>query len=334
MDHFELFPYGPMHDPFYGGSHSIYNRTETDFEATKQYRLFLSAGITACITSSFYNPLDCLRVRWQALPLSSNLSSKGIINFTFHILKSEGLMNGLWRPGIILNAMGMGGSAALRFGFYEHVRDSLQKSVNQSDIEEKKGVYMFLSGFSCGGIAYFITSPFHLMKTRLQVEKNGMMNEFMGTHISRMNPKQGVVYRFLDIIREHGFRGLWNGTIPVSARGACFTAGQMLGYDFTKTICKTNGFIDDGTSLHVVSSIVAAFGATMLSTPADFVMSRYVSRSSGSLSNCVRAIYEESGIIGFWRGSGICFLRVCPVMLSYSTIYEQLRYHFGLGYLT
>lgn len=338
MDSFDNVQYCRLNESF----GTELGRIPLHHSLTKQSRLFLSAGITACITSSTYNPLDCLRVRWQTLPIANNLSSTGIINFTGHIIKNEGIINGFWRPGVTANALGMGSSAALRFGFYEHVRDTM-RTVNHyevdsdSDKEDKKSIHMFLAGLTCGGAAYFITSPFHLMKTMIQAEKNmiyntASMNE--GSRIGRISYQNGIISGFVEIIKEQGILGLWKGSIPVAARGALFTAGQMLGYDGFKTICKSNELLSDGTTLHVASSIVAAFGATVLSTPADFIMARYISSASGSLSFCIRTIYKENGVLGFWRGSVLCFIRVCPVMLSYSTIYEKLRHQLGLGYLT
>lgn len=334
MDCIELLPYGPRNDHFYIGLHHPlhhHDHVPDSIKRSNQYGLFLSAGITACITSSVYNPLDCLRVRWQTLPTSNSLSSSGIIKFTAHILRQEGLVNGLWRPGIIANAVGMGSSAALRFGFYENVRDAMQRNIGRNEINEKRGIYMFLAGLSCGAFAYFVTSPFHLMKTRIQAERNNFMNR----NSSSTSKEGSQLTRILLLVKEQGIRGLWNGSSPVAARGALFTAGQMLGYDGCKTVFKTSGVINDGVKLHILSSIVAAFGATLLSTPADYVMARYVSSNSfDSISKCIAEIYREHGIIGFWRGSGICFVRVCPVMLSYTTIYEQLRHNFGLGFLT
>lgn len=354
----ETFPYGPIKKPIVTEKqilplhyHLQLLRTDID-DITKKYGLFLSAGAASCITSSMYNPLDCLRVRWQTLPESvtknmsiTNLSSRGIIDFTTHIVRTEGLINGLWRPGITANAIGMGSSAALRFGFYEHVRDTLHHTTGTKD--DKKGIFMFLAGLSCGAAAYFVTSPFHILKTMQQAERNIIYSEkiskFEGSRIDTMklgHRQHGIINGFIAMIKEQGALALWRGSIPVAARGSLFTAGQMLGYDGFKTICKSNELIDDGIGLHIASSIVAAFGATILSTPADFVMARYVSSirgtstSASSLSHCISTIYKEKGIIGFWRGSGICFIRVCPVMLTYSMIYEKLRFCLGYGYLT
>jgi hypothetical protein len=334
MDALELSPYGPIYNDPFISTHTadLASISSSKLSPTKQNRLFISAGITACITSSFYNPLDCLRVRWQTIPASSNVSSEGILYFARNIVQNEGIINGLWRPGVTANALGMGSSAALRFGFYESVRDALQElSVNDGKStvgEEKKGIHMLLAGLSCGAGAYLVTSPFHLMKTMLQAEKNVV-------YVGMVPPQNGIISGFKSIVKEQGILGLWKGSTPIAARGALFTAGQMVGYDGFKTLCKSRELIDDGIELHIASSIVAAFGATILSTPADYVMARYVSSTSKvSLSQCIMGIYKESGILGFWRGSGICFIRVCPVILSYSTIYEQLRLHMGLGYLS
>ncbi len=342
MDESSIPPFGPINEPLNAsGNAELMTNNLLDFkfgnnnELTKQNRLFLSAGLTACMTSSFYNPLDCLRIRWQTLPSSHKLSSRGAVYYTYHILRTEGLINGLWRPGVTANALGMGSSAALRFGFYESVRDTFQGlSYDESNNDEdKKGIHMFLAGLTCGAMAYFATSPFHLIKTLVQAEKNkhNFQTSFSGTESST----NGTLSRLKLIVKEQGIIGLWRGSLPLSARGALFTSGQMLGYDGFKTICKTNELMEDGTKLHIVSSIVAAFGATLLSTPADFVLSRYVSSTSGTtLSQCLKVMYKENGILGFWRGYAIGFIRVCPVMLSYSTIYEQLRHYFGLGYLS
>merc|ERR1719223_78324 len=99
----------------------------------------------------------------------------------------------------------------------------------------------------------------------------------------------------------------------------------MYGYDGFKTVSKENG-AKDGPVLHFFASITAAIGATILSTPADLVMSRYMSSNrSQSLSFIIKQTYQDYGVLGFWRGSSICFARVAPVILTFSAVYEQLR---------
>lgn len=343
MDAIELTPFGPfraLHEP------KIQVTSDIDLQSrNKQHLLFLSAGLTACFTSSFYNSLDCLRVRWQVQPLEHG----GIVHFARQIIRTEGFINGLCRPGIFANAMGMSSSAALRFGYYETMRDALQEFSSNSKSHgpktglnavsaEKSGLCMAIAGFSCGAVAYFVTTPFHLLKTMIQAEKGliGPDGRYVnGTRIGKLPYATDFISGSKRVISNHGVAGLWKGCIPLSARGALFTGGQMLGYDGFKSICKRNGF-EDGPQLQFASSIVAAFGATILSTPADYVMSRYMSSYSTNglgVTAIVRQIYAE-GVTTFWRGGSVNFYRAAPVLLTYSALYEQIRFQLGLGYLS
>jgi Mitochondrial carrier protein len=106
-----------------------------------------------------------------------------------------------------------------------------------------------------------------------------------------------------------------------------------IGYDGVKTLLMSRGLADDGIQLHILASISASFGASILSAPADFIMSKYMN-SNKSLFHCIQNVYRENGLAGFWRGWPIFFFRLTPVMLTYSTIYEQLRCQLGLGYFS
>lgn len=198
-----------------------------------------------------------------------------------------------------------------------------------SSQDEKSGVHMFIAGFACGGISYFLTTPLQVMKTKLHANQNNALY-INNCYNNAKNIPSSI------IPRKQKFLTLWSGSGTVAARGALFSAGQMFGYDGFKTFCKSNEIMEDGVRLHIASSIVAAFISTALCTPPDVVFARYVTSPTKSISimDCVRIIYKDEGVVGFWKGSGLGFIRLCPVILSYSTLYEQLRKQFGLGYLT
>jgi hypothetical protein len=326
MDAIELIP---IWDPFQRPNLPSRSKVESK-QDSRQSSLFVSAGLTACFTSSLYNSLDCLRVRWQVQNGPSQNAT--ISSFARSIIQKEGFWKGLWQPGIVANAAGMGTSAALRFGYYETVRDSLYDKESSS----KNGVHMILAGSIVGSIAYFITTPFHLIKTLSQAEAGATTTRGLYLYGPRAGMKPyitGLRSGLVQIVADQGYRGLWRGWAPLSIRGAMFTSGQMLGYDGCKTFCKYHD-MQDGPILHTISSIVAALGATILSTPPDYVMARYMSNSNLALSSIVQQIYKEHGILGFWKGSSISFFRVTPVMLTWSIVYEQLRYQLGIGYMS
>lgn len=297
----------------------------------RQSLLFFSAGITASFSASLYNSLDCLRIRWQ-VP-SSTYPKENLIEFAQHIVRNEGFVNGLWRPGLASNAVAMGTSGALRFGFYEILRDKLQGEHNET---EKSSSAMIVSGLACGCFAYLITTPFHLVKTMIQAEHgvigtNGLY--ITGSRVGKEPHVTHLISGLKTLYKENGFTSLYRGVLPLAARGSTFTGGQLFGYDGFKTLCKRNG-IEDGPKLHAVSGIVAAATATITSTPADYTMTRFMASKGENVRviDIVKTIYKEGGITGFWKGSMINFSRSCPVFLTYTFTYEQLRKQLGLGF--
>ena len=98
--------------------------------------------------------------------------------------------------------------------------------------------------------------------------------------------------------------------------------------------------MDDTPQLHMIASIASAFGAAIMSTPADYIMSRVMmSSNSTSMTESICQIYVEHGrgiygILGFWRGMGITFVRLMPGMLTFTTLYEEFRKELGIGYMT
>lgn len=305
------------------GTKSINNESNRN-----QQLLFLSAGTAAAFSATLYNGLDCLRVRWQV----ASPTSTGIVEFTSSIVRNEGFVSGLWRPGIAANGIGMGISGALRFGYYEIIRDSL----HSDEADGKNGAIMAMSGLISGAGAYFVTAPFHLLKTMIQAEKAqiGVHGRYLyGSRAGKKPYVTELLSGLKKITSENGISGLWRGCIPLTARGATFTGGQLVGYDGFKTLCKSYG-VEEGPKLHAASGVVAAFSATLTATPADYVMSRYMSSSEKNLSVIIKSIYNENGIRSFWRGSTINFCRSCPVFLTYTAVYEKLRFRLGLGYFS
>lgn len=176
-----------------------------------------AAGVAATLSSSLYNPLDCLRVRWQVL--SPNRPGETILSFGVNIVRKEGLLDGLWRPGLAANALGMGLSSSIRFGCYEPVRNMLMAD------NEKSYQHMVLAGLVTGSVGYVVTTPFHLLKTTIQAQQG------------RQDAKiHNLVSGFRHIVTQKGLFSLYKGAIPLSTRGALFTAGQLMGMCLSKNI--------------------------------------------------------------------------------------------------
>jgi len=59
-----------------------------------------SAG-TVSLAVAVFNPLDCLRIRWQVAETDLRFSV-----YARRLIVQEGLVRGLWRPGLVANIAG------------------------------------------------------------------------------------------------------------------------------------------------------------------------------------------------------------------------------------
>jgi hypothetical protein len=195
------------------------------------------------------NPLDCLRVRWQV-----HVPSKGdsIWAFGRDIVRNEGLVNGLWKPGVATNASAIALSAAVGYGFYPVIRDQVCNGCEfiaddtlatlisifetmQIDLHlrhegmdrEKHETAMLLSGFLVGGASYWVVTPLFQMKTRLQAQLT-LYNHGAGsgsTTLKYRNGLQGLAY----IYKSEGPLQLFRGAVPMAIRGSFFRCGAFFG---------------------------------------------------------------------------------------------------------
>ena len=241
----------------------------------RELPLNLAASILTGVTAvAIFNPLDCLRVRWQVL---SKAQSGGhtIVSFAKEIVAREGLIRGLWAPGLGANVMAIGMSTGLRLGLYPVVRDHLVVSAGHADRSPR---VMFAAGLGVGAVSYWLATPLWCAKTRLQgeagiVNAEGVLSTGARAGKHRLYHYTPQVLTYI-VQNEGGFTKLWRGAVSLVTRGALLTSGQMGGYDATKTIAKRTGIIKDGPLLHVTGSIVAAFCAVTVSAPFDMIMTR------------------------------------------------------------
>lgn len=279
-----------------------------------------------------FNPIDCLRIRWQVTP-KDTAKKETVWSFAKTIARSEGFVNGLWKPGIFANGLSIGLCTAVRFVSYAPLRDLIGTS-------EKSPLSMAMAGYMSGSMGYLTVTPFFQLKTRLQVD-TGLTNSFgiftTGARVGKKRMYDSTFDAVRKIVTDEGPLALYRGALPLVVRGSLLSAGHLGGYDGFKTFAKTRGWMDEGVPLHFAASVSAAFFGTVLSNPADVVMTRWASaptigKSYRSISHCVRSIINDEGPIVLYRGWSVFFLRVAPLLCVMMPLFEQTRRLFGLGY--
>ena len=112
---------------------------------------FVASAFTGSAVIGITNPLDCLKQRWQVAPTSNGM---GLPAFTGSIIRSEGLLGGLWLPGLTTNVFACTCTVGIRLGLYPMLRDALSP-----DSSKRSGASMFASGLAGGALGYIIAAP-------------------------------------------------------------------------------------------------------------------------------------------------------------------------------
>ena len=116
------------------------------------------AASGSCIGAAvaLFNPLDCLRIRWQVHLHTENAAKDTIYGFGRQIVRSEGMWAGLWGSGLLANIGASAGSRGIGIGAYPVVRDTLTMVAGK---DEKSAPVMFLAGLLSGGTGYGLLTP-------------------------------------------------------------------------------------------------------------------------------------------------------------------------------
>ncbi|GAB5367323.1 hypothetical protein AAMO2058_001220500 [Amorphochlora amoebiformis] len=296
----------------------------------------LAAG-TFCgsIVVMTFNPLDCLRIRWQ---VTNQRQYKSITHFSHTILQKEGLIQGLWKPGLIVNGLAASVSVGTRMGIYPFLRDGMIAKLQH---QTKHPGVMWFAGLLPGMFGYWVSTPLWQIKTRIQAEA-GIVDSLgvLTTGIRKGHPPtiRSLSHGLVTIYNTQGLGGLYRGAVPLMIRGGMMSSGQFLGYDFTKTQMKGHGWMKDGPMLHALASTTAAFLSTTFAAPFDIIMTRYQAAPTlgihyKSVLHCAATMARSEGLTVFYRGWSVFFSRVAPVFTCLMPFYEQVRVVLGLGYL-
>ncbi|KAJ1461781.1 mitochondrial carrier domain-containing protein [Pelagophyceae sp. CCMP2097] len=280
------------------------------------------------------NPLDTLKVRYQVATTQEPLGA-----FARQLVRSEGLVAGLWAPGLAANALGIGISSMGRVGIYPFIRDAAAGRNADGSKATASPALMFCAGLFSGAVGYMACAPVYQVKTLAQAEA-GTICPTTGKLTS--GARSGLVplyhghslWASLGALQAEG--ALFRGAGALVIRGAMLSAGQQLGYDGAKTLMRARD-VAEGPVMHAAASIAGAFGACVFSTPADVLMTRYQAAASmgvkyDGIGSCAVAIWKTDGALGFYRGFWPFVARLCPVFLLSLPLTEQLRKLFGLGY--
>ncbi|XP_021743909.1 mitochondrial substrate carrier family protein ucpB-like isoform X1 [Chenopodium quinoa] len=275
---------------------------------------FGTSGVSVAIATTVTHPLDVLKVRLQMQLVGQRGPLTGLGHIFTQILNKEGfsaLYLGL-TPALTRSVL-YGG---LRLGLYEP-----SKYVCEVAFESTNLFVKIVAGGFAGSFATAMTNPTEVLKVRLQMNS--------GT-------KVGAISLMRKIASEEGITALWKGVGPAMARAASLTASQLATYDESKRALTRWASVEEGFSLHLMSSTIAGVASTLVTAPMDMIKTRLMSQKESSGRNyknglhCAYQVMRTEGPLALYKGGFTIFARLGPQTTITFVLCEKLRELSGL----
>ncbi|KAF5931414.1 hypothetical protein HYC85_032287 [Camellia sinensis] len=282
-----------------------------------------AAGAAAgVIAATFVCPLDVIKTRFQVHGLSALSSSSGnikggvIVGSLEQIFQKEGL-RGMYR-GLSPTVLALLSNWAIYFTIYEQFKSFLCSDDGNHNLSI--GANM-VAASGAGAATTIATNPLWTQGIRV-----GAM------------PYRRTLSALRRIAHEEGIRGLYSGLVPALA-GVSHVAIQFPTYEKIKSYLADRGNTTmdklNARDVAVASSVSKIFAST-LTYPHGVVRSRLQEQGQGQghhsekpysgVIDCIKKIYQQEGIRGFYRGCATNLLRTIPATVITFTSFEMIHW--------
>jgi len=309
--------------------------------AEKSRRELRKNMLASCITGGVVmlatNPLDTLKQRYQVSASATLKSRTTLSSFAVDIVRNEGVLRGLWAPGLFSNIACCSISVGVRLGTYPLIRDLVSGGDAPS-----AGVLMG-SGLLSGAAGYFFASPLFYAKNVLQATSGLVSSE--GIMVTGSRKGKRPLHRngasvLVHAVRKNGIFAMWKGCHLLVARGAVMSSAQLSSYDGMKKLLLAKGLCADGPRLHLFASFCASVACVTAVIPFDVVLTNYqaadaISEQKGfrGPAHAAKSLLQNHGFRILFRGWSAMFARMAPSSILSFFLYEQMRRSLDMGYL-
>ncbi|EPY21287.1 solute carrier family 25, member 34/35 [Strigomonas culicis] len=323
----------------------------------------LDGATASCVALVVSNPFDVMRTRFQ---LQGEMLRRGSYEVRY-----RNLAQGMWRvaseEGLLALQKGFAAATCwqitqngIRIGLYpiitEHLQPLSRDPVDGSDRPAARNTVRTMSAGICGVIGAAISSPFVMIKTRVQAASVHSLRARLGggaapaaVSASSLAARTSVWSSCRAIYREGGVRGLWRGVLIATQRTGMFSISQLVSYDMAKEVTARRAQLPDtDVRVHLMASTLSAACIVVCTNPFDVVMTRSynaarpparmgcgggggaaaaaaVSAGSNFVPTQLLKIYRVEGIRGLYKGSTAMFSRTAPHTIVTFVTLEYIR---------
>eukprot|EP00808_Paulinella_micropora_P012864 g77615.t1 len=274
-------------------------------EATRKTAGGILGGL---VEASTLHPLDTIKTRLQLSGRQGGKVYKGFFDCATSIVKNEGFF-ALYK-GLTPTQMNLMTKYWMRFG----VNFKLRELVSGGSGKTTFGQNLFC-GMAAGTLeALLIVTPFEVIKTRMQSQRNFAKGEV--GEVKYKNPLQTLGR----IIQREGPQGLWKGCAPTVFRQATNQASMFTAYTWLRANMWDKP--DHLTPLQsFTTGVLAAVVGPMINGPADVIKTRLMVQTISTVDADQRykgfvdayfRIAREEGVAALYKGMFPRLLRLAP----------------------
>ena len=203
---------------------------------------------------------------------------------------------------------------AIRFFAYETCKNFLLGD----DVELTRGKTL-LAGLGAGVTeAILIVTPMETIKVK-----------FINDQTSGKPRFRNFAHGVSTIVKETGISGIYKGLFPTILKQGSNQAIRFLNYNEFKSFF-TDNREDKKLKVHesMIAGAVAGAGSVFGNTPLDVVKTKMQGLEASKYRNslhCVKEIFKNDGIRGFYKGTLPRLGRVCADVAIVMSLYEQIN---------
>ncbi|KAG6412951.1 hypothetical protein SASPL_125646 [Salvia splendens] len=211
------------------------------------------------------------------------------------------------------------------FTVYEHLKELLHTYEGSNKCDPLSIGSNMVAAVGAGGATSVATNPIWVVKTRLQTQglRPGVV------------PYKNIFSSLSRIAHEEGIRGWYSGLLP-SLAGVSHVAIQFPAYERTKFYLAKRGNkrvneLNPGEL--AIASSSSKVVASLSTYPHEVIRSRMQEQGQvrdsqpkySGVVDCIKKVFRQEGLPGFYRGCGTNLLRTIPSAVITFTSYEMIH---------
>ncbi|KAF2967725.1 hypothetical protein GQX73_g5862 [Xylaria multiplex] len=296
---------------------SIAKSWNTSHDLTLYSRYALAGAVCCSFTHAILTPIDIVKTRIQVDPVAYN---HGITGGLRRVVAQEGA--GALTTGLGPTFAGYFLQGAFKFGGYEFLKTRTIDILGYETARDNRyAIYLGASALAeiAGDI---VLCPFEAVRIRL---------------VSQPGFGRGLLDGFAGIVRQEGIRGLYCGLGPIMLKQVPYTMATFVVYEHAleqayKWVDKSTVSGTAVTGINLGSGLIAGIAATLVSQPADTILSKINKEKGQAGEGTIRRLWKiagETGLRGSYAGVGARLVMVGGMTAIQFAIYGDVKKALG-----